>query len=114
MDKLSLWQELHKYRWLLEQLIARDLKKKYRKSILGYLWSVLNPLLMMIIMTIVFSKLFRFQIPNYPVYLLSGQRTLGNPIGQDCGRNSYMPCPDLLRNSARPGNLFPSAMCIPL
>jgi ABC-type polysaccharide/polyol phosphate export permease len=73
MHKLSLWQELHKYRWLLEQLIARDLKKKYRKSILGYLWSVLNPLLMMLIMTIVFSKLFRFQIPNYPVYLLSGQ-----------------------------------------
>lgn len=73
MHKLTLGQELYKYRWLLEQLIARDLKKKYRKSILGYLWSVLNPLLMMLIMTIVFSKLFRFQIPNYPVYLLSGQ-----------------------------------------
>ena len=73
MHKLTLGQELYKYRWLLEQLIARDLKKKYRKSILGYLWSVLNPLLMMLIMTIVFSKLFRFQIPNYSVYLLSGQ-----------------------------------------
>ena len=73
MRDLTLGEELYKYRWLLEQLIARDLKKKYRKSILGYLWSVLNPLLMMIIMTIVFSKLFRFQIPNYPVYLLSGQ-----------------------------------------
>lgn len=73
MQELSLYQELIKYHWLLEQLIARDLKNKYRKSVLGYLWSVLNPLLMMTIMTIVFSTLFRFQIPNYPVYLLSGQ-----------------------------------------
>jgi len=73
MNELTLWQELQKYRWLLELLIERDLKNKYRKSILGYLWSILNPLLMMIILTIVFSTIFRFQIPNYPVYLLSGQ-----------------------------------------
>lgn len=73
MNELTLWQELKKYRWLLELLIERDLKNKYRKSILGYLWSILNPLLMMIILTIVFSTIFRFQIPNYPVYLLSGQ-----------------------------------------
>jgi ABC-type polysaccharide/polyol phosphate export permease len=73
MQGKKLVQEIYKYRWLLEQLIARDLKNKYRKSVLGYLWSVLNPLLMMTIMTIVFSQLFRFQIPNYPVYLLSGQ-----------------------------------------
>ena len=64
MHEMSLWQELHKYHWLLEQLIARDLKNKYRKSVLGYLWSVLNPLLMMTVMTIVFSHLFRFKIPN--------------------------------------------------
>jgi ABC-type polysaccharide/polyol phosphate export permease len=73
MNKLTLWQELQKYRWLLELLIERDLKNKYRKSILGYLWSILNPLLMMVILTIVFSTIFRFQIPNYPVYLLAGQ-----------------------------------------
>jgi ABC-type polysaccharide/polyol phosphate export permease len=73
MNELTLWQELRKYRWLLELLIERDLKNKYRKSVLGYLWSILNPLLMMIILTIVFSTIFRFQIPNYPVYLLSGQ-----------------------------------------
>lgn len=73
MQKLTLWQELYKYRWLLEQLIARDLKNKYRKSVLGYLWSVLSPLLMMTVMTIVFSTLFRYQIKNFPVYLLLGQ-----------------------------------------
>lgn len=64
---------LYKYRWLLQELVQRDLKIKYRRSVLGYLWSVLNPLLMMTVMTIVFSNMFRFAIPNYPVYLLTGQ-----------------------------------------
>jgi lipopolysaccharide transport system permease protein len=61
------------YRNLFGQLIARDLKLKYRRSFLGYLWSVLNPLLMMFVMYVVFSNLFRFKIENYPVYLMSGQ-----------------------------------------
>lgn len=65
--------DLFRYRWLLEELVSRDLKIKYRRSILGYLWSVLNPLLMMVVLTIVFSTMFRFDIPNYPVYLLAGQ-----------------------------------------
>jgi len=64
---------LFRYRWLLQELVSRDLKIKYRRSILGYLWSILNPLLMMVVLTIVFSTMFRFDIPNYPVYLLAGQ-----------------------------------------
>ena len=64
---------LLRYKWLLYELVIRDLKIKYRRSVLGYLWSLLNPLLMMIVLTVVFSTLFRFDIPNYPVYLLSGQ-----------------------------------------
>ena len=66
---LNFW----KYRFLLSNLIGRDLKVKYRRSKLGIRWSVLNPMLMMLVMTAVFSKFFRFDIPNYPVYLLSGQ-----------------------------------------
>lgn len=63
-----------KYRDLMGQLVSRDLKLKYRRSILGYLWSVLNPLFIMMIMAIVFSRMFsRGNIPNYPVYLMSGQ-----------------------------------------
>ncbi len=62
-----------RYRFLLQNLISRDIKIKYRRSKLGILWSVLNPLLMMTVMTVVFSKFFRANIPNYPVYLLSGQ-----------------------------------------
>jgi len=62
-----------KYRELFFQLISRDIKIKYRRSVLGYLWTVLNPLLTMIVMVIVFSNLFSRDIPNYPIYLLIGQ-----------------------------------------
>lgn len=62
------------YKDLMGQLVLRDLKLKYRRSILGYLWSILNPLFIMTIMAIVFSQMFkRDSIPNYPVYLMSGQ-----------------------------------------
>ena len=63
----------HKYRELFFQLVARDIKLKYRRSILGYFWSVLNPLLVMIVMVIVFSNLFSPNIQYFPIYLLIGQ-----------------------------------------
>ena len=70
-------KRLVKYSWLLQVLVERDLKIRYRRSFLGYLWSVLNPLMMMVILTIVFSNMFRFDIPQYPVYLLAGQLIFG-------------------------------------
>ena len=62
-----------KYSQLLKQLVSRDLKTRYRRSVLGFLWTILNPLGMMIIMTIVFSTVFRQGIENFPVYLMCGQ-----------------------------------------
>ncbi|WP_320933764.1 ABC transporter permease, partial [Hungatella effluvii] len=61
------------YRHLMQQLVEKDVKLKYRRSFLGYLWSILNPLLTMVIMVIVFSNMFRFDIENFPVYLIIGQ-----------------------------------------
>lgn len=61
------------YKDLLKLLVARDIKLKYRRSVLGYLWSVLDPLLTMIVMTIVFSTMFNRNIDNFPVYLFCGQ-----------------------------------------
>ena len=61
-----------KYRFLLIELVKRDIKVKYRNSILGIFWSFLNPLLMMIVMTIIFQTLFARTITNFPVYYLSG------------------------------------------
>lgn len=68
--QLEKWK---KYRTLLGRLVQRDLKVKYRRSVLGYLWSLLNPLLMMVVMSVVFSYMFRYDIPNYPIYLITGQ-----------------------------------------
>ena len=58
--------------FILRQLVTRDFKLKYRRSVLGVVWSVLNPLLMMAVLTLVFSTMFRFDIENYPVYLILG------------------------------------------
>ena len=62
-----------KYKDLMIQLISRDLKLKYRRSFLGYVWSVLNPLFIMVVQAIIFTHMFRHNIENYPVYLISGQ-----------------------------------------
>lgn len=61
-----------KYSFLLEQLIARDFKGKYKRSILGVLWSFLNPMLMMTVQYVVFSTIFKSDIENFAVYLLTG------------------------------------------
>ncbi len=61
-----------KYKTLLNELVVRDIKVRYRKSVLGLLWTVLNPLLMMCVITVVFSTLFRQNIPNFPIYYLAG------------------------------------------
>ena len=58
--------------FILRQLVTKDFKLKYRRSVLGVLWSVLNPLLMMAVMTLVFSNMFRFPIEHYPLYLILG------------------------------------------
>ncbi len=62
-----------RYQYLLLNLVQRDLKVKYRRSTLGFLWSILNPILMMLVMAAVFSYMFRFQIEYFAVYLLSAQ-----------------------------------------
>lgn len=62
-----------KFQPLLSELVARDIKIKYRRSVLGVLWTLLNPLFMMIILSIVFSNIFKFEVENFPLYVLSGQ-----------------------------------------
>lgn len=62
-----------KYRYLLIELVKRDIKVKYRRSVLGIFWSFLEPLLFMIVLTIIFSTFFKGNIENYPVYVLSGR-----------------------------------------
>lgn len=66
-------QNFMKFKPLLIELTGRDIKIKYRRSVLGVAWTLLRPLMMMIVLSVVFSNLFRFQIENFPLYILSGQ-----------------------------------------
>ena len=69
---LGLFDSLFKYNFLIRQLVARDFKTKYKRSVLGMLWSFLNPLLTMSIQYVVFSTIFKSTIPNFIIYLLCG------------------------------------------
>lgn len=69
---LKIISAFSRYRFLMQQLVARDFKTKYKRSVLGVLWSFLNPLLTMAVQYLVFSTLFKSDIPNFPVYLLTG------------------------------------------
>jgi ABC-2 type transport system permease protein len=64
-------REILAYRTLLGTLVARDLKVRYKRSVLGVLWTMLNPLLMMVVFAIVFSNVFRFSVKDFTVYFLS-------------------------------------------
>ena len=66
-------QQLKKFMPLMRELVKRDLKVRYRRSFLGYLWSLLNPLLMMCVMSFVFSTIFKSSVENFPLYLICGQ-----------------------------------------
>lgn len=63
---------LIRYRTLLGELILRNIKTRYKRSVMGVAWTMLNPLLTMLVLYVVFSQIFAFSVPNYPVYLLSG------------------------------------------
>ena len=80
-EKLSVIDEIRDlvaHRNLLWNLVRRDLTVRYKRSMIGFFWTMLNPLLLMIILTVVFSTLFRFEgIKNYPTYFLSAYLVFG-------------------------------------
>lgn len=96
------------YKDLLYNLVSRDIKVRYRKSFLGMLWTVLNPLLMMMVMTIVFSTLFKSTIENFPIYFLAGNLifTLNSEITNNCTYAIIGNAP-LLKKVYIPKYLFP-------
>ena len=62
--------ELVQYRELVRNLVIRDIKLRYRNSVLGFVWCLGNPLLMMAVFTVVFTVLMHNDIPNYPIFIL--------------------------------------------
>ena len=99
---------LKRYMPLIHELVSRDLKLKYQRSFLGYLWSLLNPLLMMLILNFVFGHVFRIGINNFPLYLICGQ-TLFNFFSESTGAamTSLMNNASLIRKIYVPGSVFP-------
>lgn len=67
--------KLKKYQFLFEELVKRDFKKKYKRTVLGMLWSVLSPLLMLLVMRLVFTQFFGRTTPHYTTYLFAGTLT---------------------------------------
>lgn len=75
--KKAAFENEMKYFVFLKEIVKRDIKRKYYKSALGVVWTVLNPLLSMLVMTFIFSTLFRRNVDNFPIYLLSGSTMFG-------------------------------------
>lgn len=65
-------QKLMRYQFLFEELVKRDFKKKYKRTILGMAWSVLSPLLMLLVMRLVFTQFFGRNMEHYTTYLFCG------------------------------------------
>lgn len=64
---------IRQYTFVIRELTAREIKRKYARSSLGIIWSVLSPLLFMVVLSLVFSTMFKRSIENYPIYYLTGQ-----------------------------------------
>ena len=65
-------QKLKRYQFLFEELVKRDFKKKYKGTILGMAWSVLSPLMTLLVMRVVFGQFFGRSMDNYTIYLFCG------------------------------------------
>jgi len=65
-------KKLKQHQFLFEELVKRDFKKKYKRTVLGMLWSLLSPLLTLLVMSLVFKKFFGHNTKNYTIYLFSG------------------------------------------
>lgn len=102
-----------RYKYLLRNLIVKDVKLKYRRSILGILWSVLNPLLMMIVITAVFSSIFKISIENFPIYYLTGSTLFG--LLSETTNNSMLSilgAGSLIKKVYIPKYIFPLEKCM--
>lgn len=71
------FSDILQYVFVIRELTSREIKRKYARSSLGIIWSVLNPLLMMVVMSLIFSTMFKKSIENFPIYYLTGQTFWG-------------------------------------
>jgi lipopolysaccharide transport system permease protein len=111
MSASRAFTEVLRFRELVVLLVLRDLKVRYKRSVLGMAWTLLNPLLQMAVYTVVFSKVIRLGVPNYPVFLLAGLLpwTLVS-VGTTGSAFSLLNNQALIRKVAVPQAVYPIAV----
>jgi ABC-2 type transport system permease protein len=104
-----------KYRFLFYEMVKKDIKIKYRSSVLGLFWTLLEPLLTMVVLNLVFGQMFGRDMPKYdfPVYVLSGRLLysfFSNATKQ--AQKSIRRNAGMLRKIYVPKYIYPSASCV--
>ena len=116
-DRESLKKDIlaiKRYKYLLYELVLKDIKTKYRRSVLGLLWSVLNPLLMMIVLTAVFSNIIRVEVEGgFALFYLTGY-LLFNFISESTNfsLNTILQAAQLIKKVYIPKYIFPLQKCL--
>lgn len=72
----NIFKMIVQYRFIIKELVVREIKRKYSRSFLGIIWSVLSPLLMMAVMVLIFTQILGRDTPHFPVYVLTGLITV--------------------------------------
>ena len=107
--------EVFRYRDLVLALVSRELKVRYRRSAIGFVWTMLQPLLMMLVLQAVFSSIFRVKLDygNYPVFAMAGV-LFWNFFSQSivASMNSLRGNATLLKKLPVPREVFPLATVI--
>jgi ABC-2 type transport system permease protein len=104
--------EIIRYKELLRNLVAKDIKVRYKRSVIGFFWVMLHPLLMMTILSMVFSEIFKMPGKSYSVYILSGL-IVWNLFSQSTSASilSFTGNRDLIKKIYLPKSIFPLSVC---
>ncbi len=113
VNKHTFWGDFKRYLPLMANLTARDLKVKYRRSFLGIAWSILNPLLTMLVLTQVFSVLLKVRVENFPVYYIVGASMWNFFVDATTGSmESVINASSLIKKVYIPKYVFPLEKCL--
>jgi len=107
------YSNLYRHRELIWILAKRDLVARYKGSVLGFLWTFLNPLLLMLTYTLVFRSISRFDIPNYPLFVLQGiliWQTFAACVNE--GASSLIAAGGLVTKTPLPPEVIPAKVVI--
>jgi ABC-type polysaccharide/polyol phosphate export permease len=107
------FQEVRQYRDVLAQLVRQFLTLRYRRTILGYLWTLLNPLLMMSVTAVVFATLFNQDLVTYSIFLFAGMvpwTFFATTVSQSC--TAFINNEGLIKKIYLPKIIFPLSLTI--